>query len=129
MDLMSLYQLAINSGVVSSLATRKVYVHGESSSSAKGTLLLEMLDTHSLATPAAVVPIRQIPLPSPPSIVKEATTLTSKEVTLSSVLIDQTASMGNLHETEETKSDRAKTLKRALFSTEPEEQKKNKSEQ
>ncbi|GKG17387.1 hypothetical protein Tco_0362344 [Tanacetum coccineum] len=29
MDLMSLYQLAINSGVVSSLATRKVYIHGQ----------------------------------------------------------------------------------------------------
>ncbi|GJY86885.1 hypothetical protein Tco_0500911 [Tanacetum coccineum] len=107
-------------------ATAELQTLGETSSSAKGTLLLEMPDTHSPATPAAVVPIRQIPLPSPPSTVKEATTLTSKEVTL---LIDQTASMGNLHETEETKSDRAKTLKRALFSTEPEEQKKNKSEQ
>ncbi|GJT90828.1 hypothetical protein Tco_1079673 [Tanacetum coccineum] len=28
MDLMSLYQLAINSGVASPLATRKVHVHG-----------------------------------------------------------------------------------------------------
>nr|GEW58416.1 DNA helicase [Tanacetum cinerariifolium] len=110
-------------------ATAEIQTLGETSSSAKGTLLLEMPDTHNPATPAAAVPIRQIPLPSPPSTVKEGATLTSQEVTVSSVSIDQTASMGNLYETEETKNDSAETLKRALFSTDPEEQKKNKSEQ
>ncbi|GJV76883.1 DNA helicase [Tanacetum coccineum] len=97
--------------------------------SAEGTLLLEMPDTHSPSTPVAAIPIRQIPLPFPPSTIKEATTLTSQEVIVSPVSTDETTTMGDVHETHETKSDRATTLKRALFSTEPEEQKKTKSDQ
>ncbi|GJT03528.1 hypothetical protein Tco_0824697 [Tanacetum coccineum] len=54
MDLMSLYQLAINSGVVSSLATRKVYVHGLKSKKDAG--MDEVLDCFLLDGPLAGLP-------------------------------------------------------------------------
>ncbi|GJZ06887.1 nucleic acid-binding, OB-fold protein [Tanacetum coccineum] len=110
-------------------STAKLQTPGTPSSSAEGTLLLEMPDTHNPSTPAAAIPIRQIPLPSPPSAIKEATTLTSQEVIVSPASTDETTTMGDVHETHKTKNDRANTLKRALFSTEPEEQKKTKSDQ
>ncbi|GJW87353.1 nucleic acid-binding, OB-fold protein, partial [Tanacetum coccineum] len=93
-------------------STAKLQTPGKPSSSAEGTLLLELPDTHNPSTPAAAIPIRQIPLPSPPSAIKEATTLTSPEVIVSPASTDETTTMGDVHETHKTKNNRANTLKR-----------------
>ncbi|GJS99252.1 DNA helicase [Tanacetum coccineum] len=110
---------------------------GESSKTLLGTPTLELLEPLIPGTPAAAVPIQQTPLTSPPSTVKQAATIASQQLTLPTSTIttppnpsafEQTASTGHLDETEKTQTERAKSLKRVLFPTESEEQKKNKTE-
>ncbi|GJW57273.1 hypothetical protein Tco_0104004 [Tanacetum coccineum] len=115
---------------------------GESSKALTGTPTLELLNPLIPSTPTAKVPIHLIPLPSPLSTVKQAATTPSQQPTGSSMRVPsdtiatppntsdfaQAANKEHLYETEKTTIERAKTLKRTLFSAEPQEHKKNKAD-
>nr|GEY96388.1 nucleic acid-binding, OB-fold protein [Tanacetum cinerariifolium] len=115
---------------------------GESSKALIGTLTLEVPNPLIPSTPTSEVPIQHIPLPSPPSIVKKATTTPSQQPTGSSMRVPsdtiattpntsefvQATNKEHLDEIEKTTIERANTLKRTLFSAEPQEHKKNKAD-
>ncbi|GKC62224.1 hypothetical protein Tco_1089822, partial [Tanacetum coccineum] len=135
-------------------ATAELQTPGESSSSAKGNnidikthfipnLIIPIPNTHYIYKYLTVGNARY----PQPGYTRSSSANPANSITISSLYSQRSDnsnitkshsvisinvtnnSMGHLHEIEETKSDHAKTLKRALFSTEPEEQKKNKSEQ